>query len=361
MSDNQQSDYLFVVCQSGAEAALKAEIGQQWPDLRFAYSRPGFVTFRLPPEHVFASGLMDLKSTFARTQGISLGQVQGDSVARLTAGVWDLVGGRSFSHLHAWQRDRALPGENGIEPGPTPLAEEAAAEIMTTGGDRSKGLQVNQPAHAGQIVLDCVLVEPSEWWIGFHEASTPPTRWPGGVYAPVKRKNVVSRAYHKFQEALYWSELPFEIGDACAEIGSAPGGAAQAMLDLGLKVTGIDPADVDETISAHPNFTHIRKRVADMKRREFSSVRWLLADTNVAPTHTLDSVEAIVIHQAVHIRGLILTLKLPDWKLAAEIPTYLQRIRGWGYRDVRARQLAFNRREFCVAAMRSRSQRRMRV
>jgi len=46
---------------------------------------------------------------------------------------------------------------------------------------------------------------------------------------------------------------------------------------------------------------------------------------------------------------MLLTLKLPDWQLAERIPEYLDRIRSWDYRYVRARQLAFNRHEICVA------------
>jgi hypothetical protein len=33
------------------------------------------------------------------------------------------------------------------------------------------------------------------------------------------------------------------------------------------------------------------------------------------------------------------------------LPEYIDRIRSWGYRDVRARQLQFNRQEICVAAL----------
>jgi hypothetical protein len=77
-----------------------------------------------------------------------------------------------------------------------------------------------------------------------------------------------------------------------------------------------------------------------------------MADSNVAPKHTLDTVEHIVTHRQVQIRGMLLTLKLPEWKLADSIPGYLARIRGWGYEPVRARQLAHNRQEICVAATR---------
>jgi 23S rRNA (cytidine2498-2'-O)-methyltransferase len=80
---------------------------------------------------------------------------------------------------------------------------------------------------------------------------------------------------------------------------------------------------------------------------------------NVAPTFTLDAVEAVVKHPGISIRGMLLTLKLPDLALVEELPKFVERVRSWGYRDVRLRQLAFNRQEICLAALRSRGQRRV--
>jgi 23S rRNA (cytidine2498-2'-O)-methyltransferase len=88
-------------------------------------------------------------------------------------------------------------------------------------------------------------------------------------------------------------------------------------------------------------------------------VPWLAADMNVAPQYTLDAVEAVVQHSSTSIRGMLLTLKLADWDLIEHLPTYIDRVRSWGYQDVRVRQLAFNRQEICLAALRSRSQRRV--
>lgn len=170
----------------------------------------------------------------------------------------------------------------------------------------------------------------------------------------------VSRAYLKTREALDWARPPVARGDVCAELGCAPGGSSQALLDRGLVVLGIDPADVDEAVTADPNFTHIRKRARDMKRRDFRDVKWLFADMNVAPSYTLDAVEDIVKHPAVHVRGLILTLKLLDWGHAAELPECVDRVQAWGFRDVRLRQLASGGREVCLVALKSRAQRRIR-
>ena len=50
---SEQSQFLFAVCQRGAEPALKSEVARMERGFRFAYSRPGFVTFRLPDDRVW--------------------------------------------------------------------------------------------------------------------------------------------------------------------------------------------------------------------------------------------------------------------------------------------------------------------
>jgi len=161
---------------------------------------------------------------------------------------------------------------------------------------------------------------------------------------------MISRAYLKIEEALRWSELPLRAGDRCVEIGSAPGGSCAALLERGCTVTGIDPAEMDATVLANPRYTHVRARAREAPRAIFRDARWLMSDTNVAPKHTLDTVEAIVAERDVSLEGLVLTLKLTDPTSTAELPAFHKRVRGWGYEHVRARQLAFNRQEVCVVA-----------
>ena len=142
-------------------------------------------------------------------------------------------------------------------------------------------------------------------------------------------------------------------------IGQFAGRIMPSTIRTRLTVLGIDPAIMDERIMAHPNFRHIRARAADLKRKEFADVRWLVSDANIAPTNTLDAVEHIVTNRRVNIHGMLLTLKLLDWSMADQLGDYLQRIRSWGYRHVRVRQLAFNRREVCVLATRTKAKLRM--
>jgi 23S rRNA (cytidine2498-2'-O)-methyltransferase len=164
--------------------------------------------------------------------------------------------------------------------------------------------------------------------------------------------DAVSRAWLKMEEALRWSRLPIPPAARVAEIGSAPGGASQALLARGFQVTGVDPAEMAPIVLGHSRFTHLRRRAVQVRRREFRKIRWLTADMNVAPNYTLDVIEGIVTHPEVRTRGLLLTLKLIEWDLAEQVPEYLARVRGWGYQLVRARQLQHNRQEICVAALR---------
>jgi 23S rRNA (cytidine2498-2'-O)-methyltransferase len=367
MTSAWQPQCVYAVCQHGAEAVLKRELAVRAPLLRPAFSRPGFVTFKLdrPCEE---PDKFSLPSAFARTSGFSLGSVKGDRLHELARQVWALpevaaaLQSIDIAGLHVWQRDAREPGDRGFEPGPTPLAdeaEEALRELAPAQVLRDEDGKVPRPVPRNRWVLDVALVEPGQWFAGCHRTTSRVAAWPGGVPPIELPEHVVSRAYLKMAEALAWSSLPMARGERIVELGSAPGGASQALLDAGLEVIGVDPAEMDEAVLAHPRFSHVRSRTLETSRKIFRHVQWLAADMNVAPQYTLDAVEAVVAHPGIHIRGMLVTLKLPDWQLADELPAYVERVRGWGYKDVRLRQLAFNRQEICLAALRSRSQRRV--
>lgn len=349
----EPSQFLFMTCQVGAEQTLKREMARYRPSFRFAYSRPGFLTFKLPEKHNLADDF-DLHSVFARAYGFSLGKVAvGDDPSAAVAEVRQLAGERPFKALHVWPRDRLPPGEHGYEVG---LTDESRAveKLVRDGVPESlaalKEAKVTQP---GDLVLDVVVIEPALWWVGYHRAGTAVSRRPGGMFDDIELPyEAVSRAYLKLEEALRWSKLPVRKGDEAAEIGCAPGGSCQALLKRGLIVTGIDPAEMHPAVLDHPNFRHLQMRGGDVKRREFRNTRWLTTDMNVAPNYTLDTVEGIVTHRDVNIEGLLLTLKLLSWEQAEHVADYVARVQSWGFGHVQCRQLQHNRREFCLAARR---------
>jgi 23S rRNA (cytidine2498-2'-O)-methyltransferase len=350
----ERPQFLFVTCQIGAEKAVKGELSRRWPDFHFAFSRPGFLTFKLPADCSLEADF-DLHSVFARAYGFSLGRVAGDDLDSLARSAWETFSHRPCERIHVWQRDAAEPGEHSFEPAISSAAEDAYAALRTAcpRPERlaAEGSDLHEAARPGQRVLDCILLDTGQWCVGYHQVRSVPSQWPGGLMGLTMPANAVSRAWLKMEESLRWAKFPIAAGAQWAEIGSAPGGSSQALLQRGYRVMGVDPAEMDPLLLNNPDFTHIRRRVTQVQRRDFRKIRWLAADMNVAPSYTLDAVESIVTHRDVRIRGMLLTLKLPQWKLAECVPEYLSRIRDWGYNIVRARQLQNNHREFCVAAL----------
>jgi 23S rRNA (cytidine2498-2'-O)-methyltransferase len=354
--ETDSSPFIFVTCQRGAEKACKAELERSHPELRLAYSRSGFVTFKVVGKlpHNFV-----LHSTFVRSAGWSLGKLQGTDATSMAREVIDRLRGLKLARLHIWQRDEAVPGHHGFEPFPSELAKSIASEIenalsdsVTESGREKWICDVNQVASANERVGDVVVVEPGEWWVGWHVASSVGARWVGGVPPLEPNAEAINRAYYKVAEAIQWSQLPLRKNDLCIDLGSSPGGATQYLVERGAKVFAVDPAEMDEEITAHPNVMHVQMRSKDLPKKDVAGARWLFADLNVAPNYTLDTVEEIVTNQHVSLRGLILTLKLSKWELADHLGEYRDRVKAWGFDVVKTRQLAFNRREVCLAAIR---------
>ncbi len=339
--------FAMLTCAYGAEQAVKdAMESEGW---RLAFSRPGFVTAKHDSEASLPQGV------FIRTAARSFGQSRNEDslqqIAKLREQLDSMhTSARSFDQLHVWPKDRAPIGRFGFEPGADEVSRAVADEVFAA--IKEKWLRCDAPnriAQPGDWVLDIVLVEPSHWFFGTHEASNWPSRWPGGVQPIHPKHEPISRAYYKAAEAITWSGFDMQAGDLAVEIGSAPGGACGRLLELGMQVIGIDPADMDPRIMGHPKFRHIRARAGDLPRKEYRGVKWLLVDSNVKPFKTLITVENIVTNRNSQIRGLLITLKIGEYSEARLVDEWSERIRSWNPREVHVRQLARNKCEVCFA------------
>lgn len=330
-----RGDFLLCGCQGGAERALAARQAEVLPELRQAAWRRGVVTFRLgdvDPADDFCPDLI-----FARAVIRCFGQVVGAGAEECAAAACALAGGSAWDRVHVWPRDPRADSA---------VAEVRAALLAACAVDPAS----TEIARPGDLVLDCVLDSPLRWWVGWHRAAGPQSTWPGGFYPGRLDPQAASRAWLKLDEVIASFRPALVAGQRACEFGAAPGGACQRLLDAGLEVVGVDPAEVEPRVAGHPRFTHWRMRARDVQVRRFAGFEWLVSDMNIDPRSTMAALERVVTAPGVRLEGLIATLKLPDWSRAAELGAWLGRFREWGYEPV-ARQLSTGGREVCVVAL----------
>ena len=86
-----ESQFVFCTTQPGAEGALKAEVEARAEAWRFSFSRPGFVTFKLP-EAISIDRFEPPRLMFARAIGLSLAKLEtSEDKAKLASQVWGML------------------------------------------------------------------------------------------------------------------------------------------------------------------------------------------------------------------------------------------------------------------------------
>lgn len=256
--------------------------------------------------------------------------------------------GKPFEALHVFPRDRHPIGKFDFEPGIDEVSAMVAEELYPSLATRMIQDGPNQISDRWKDVLNIVLVAPDHWLIGMHQANDVHGTWPGGVQPITPQYEPISRAYFKAAESVAFAELEMQAGQTAIEIGSAPGGACGYLLEQGLNVIGIDPAEMDPRIAKHRRFRHIRARGGDLKRSIFAGADWLFVDSNVRPDQTLTTVENVVIHPSRTVRGAIITLKLGGYHNTEQLERWLARMGSWHAKEMRVKQLARNKVEVCA-------------
>ena len=315
--------FAFATCLPGLEPALKRDAARRRPELRFAYSRPGLVTFKSP-----STITPDDKpgSVFARVWGQSIGASRdpedaAHQLAQLGA-----------TRVHIFARD-------------------ADASTDLTAWSAALAAHAVGPAHDGELVADVIVADGEPAWLGLHRQDREHLAHPGGAIPVDVPADAPSRAYAKIEEAIAWAELPVAAGQVAVEIGAAPGGAVMALARRGVEVWGVDTGELAEHVRALPGVHHLATKVGALRWEELPArVDWLLLDVNLAPQVALHEVARLMPKLKTTLRGAVLTLKLNDWTFVDELGVFEERILAMGFRDVRMRHLPSNRREICAVA-----------
>ncbi len=321
--------FVFVVSNLASTPLAKTEVIERHPDARFAFSRPGLVTFKYEP----ASESFGEELVFARVAGRSLGKAETLDEALALAPEVKVV--------HIFPRD----------PEDAPSVARAAAMRAELAG---RGLSAT-PTGRGQRVLDVVVAEGEPLFVGMHAHG--PGRWAiaGGLPEVVVPPESPSRAFAKLEEALAWSGISPRRGTEVVELGAAPGGATLACLMRGLPVTAVDPAEMDPRVLAYvgpggARATFVQKPAGSVTKDELPrDARLLAVDMNLAPPVALRYVSRVRA-MLPKLEAAVITVKLNDDRMIAQASRWIDLVRAMRFETVRATQLPSHRQEMVIVA-----------
>ena len=321
--------FVFATCQPASSPWLKADVLAEHPSWRLAYSRPGLITFKADGDDARVS------SPYARVWGQSIDRAAGvEELASLIGEPSDPL------RLHVFDRE-----EEG-------RAAQVEAEIRAAMPGR---ILPDVMAWPGERVIDVVVDAPGEpWLVGWHEHTEHRSPWPGGPRRVALPPDAPSRAYAKIEEAIEWSGMDIAAGQVAVEIGAAPGGSVLALLERGLEVTAIDPAAMDPRVLEYRGTRgnrcrHLQQTAGTVQRDALPArVDWLLSDANLAPPIALRTVERLA--GMLRPRGVVLTLKLNDEHMRAQLADFVARVGRLGLGPARAAQLPSHRHEVVAVA-----------
>jgi 23S rRNA (cytidine2498-2'-O)-methyltransferase len=299
--------FYFALTNVEAEHLLKEEISLRYPELRLSYSRPGFITFKSEREVTF-------NPFFCRVAGNSFGKFKYEELDFEKAWVY------------------ALNSKLEIPADLQQISNKTLFKI-------------------GQKVCLIIMSGSDEFWVGHYHLKSDHFQTPGEV-SSVLTVETPSRAYYKIAEAYEAFDLPFDHQEKVLELGSAPGGASQFLLEQDMRVFGVDPADMDPKITKNFNFKHLRRPFETLNQVDFNEeIDWIVSDINLPPTVVLKEIWRLLTF--LNPRGLLLTLKMNESKHLEVIATIREKMRSNGFDKVELKYLPSHKKEICLFAMKT--------
>lgn len=296
--------FIYTIVNVGSEKLLKEEISIKYPHLKFAYSRPGYITFKDTSESFTVDTVLNL--IFARSYGLSLGKF-------------------SLENL-----------ENEIKKYSDAIIHRFSYVTNESSGEK---------AIINKNILDVIEVKEGEYWLGLKKARF--FTW----FYPFANPNVKlpdlapSRAYLKLVEAFIWSNYKASEDEVALELGSAPGGASYAMVERGIKVYGVDNAIMDEALLKNPLFVHIKEPMQKVRDENIPRpCHLLVSDVNVMPSLILSQLKRFMSLRP-GIKNVFYTLKIGDKISVKEILSHVETFKKFGFKEVGATQLPSNKSE----------------
>lgn len=298
------SQFYYFLCNEGSEAFLKEEIKCFYPDLTFAYSTKGFVTFK-ENRHLKNK----LQVTFARHFGEYIGR----------------------GHESVMQKEfAALSGKK--------IAYNINGEII-----KSENLDFDD------VVYELIHLSSDVVYLGKFKIENERDKIIGGFQSMEIPELAPSRAYLKIIQGARSAGINFQSGQRAIEIGSSPGGATYALLTMGLEVIGVDPGKMDKICLENKHFIHHEIPIQEFKVETIKQpIDWFLVDMNLAPEATIRECEKVLATIKSSLRGGFITLKMTKQSLVSKLPFYRKLLERLGFKVVFTTQLPAHKQEFLM-------------
>jgi 23S rRNA (cytidine2498-2'-O)-methyltransferase len=190
-----------------------------------------------------------------------------------------------------------------------------------------------------------VYVTADRVFLGISRAEDNLSDWSGGAIRFHKEEDQISRAKFKLLEAEQRFGLDFGAYRTALDIGAAPGGWTSLLLEKGLKVTAIDPANMHPSLIKNPQLTIYKKNAGEVKLRD-GEFDLLVCDMSWSPRQMGRLVADLL--YALKLGGTaIITVKLMHKKPFQTVRELLQAFESV-LELVQAKQLFHNREELTL-------------
>lgn len=240
---------------------------------------------------------------------------------------------------------------------------KAAAALQPAIAARLENLEVRlcadgAAAHAesGLIAQVCLLTaapnprDPSDLRagvaVGVAAAVTTPSLFAGGQSRVRRPEGAPSRSAHKLAEALVWLGHGPEAGEACVDLGAAPGGFSQVLAERRCQVVAVDLGKLEPAVAARVRYVHMNAFhfVPD------EPVDWVVCDMAYRPLE----VAALLARWGRQgwARFLVANFKLPMKKRVELLSRVREVLELGGWTGLRVKQLYHDRDEVTLFAWR---------
>jgi len=325
------------------EALLAAEVGAELAGARLRTAGPEEVRVDLPTPPERSPDLAFALQVLPDAEPLGAGSVS-EWARRVGERVIERLEGEEGPwRFHGLGADTA---RNGRTPRRLALIEGGVREVLRKRQRRllKTWRAPDQPFLTGELLVQLRLATPEAGDLSVASSAGPWARalspWPGGYTEIPRDVRPPSRAYRKLLEVeRRWGRC-VEGGQACVDLGAAPGGWTFVAVERGARVTAVDRSPLCDDLMASPRVTYVRGDA--FRFRPEAPVDWLLADVIAFPDRPLALLEAWL--EGGWCRRFAVTFKFRG-RPELEVVQALKALLRAGTRDFGVRQLQENKNE----------------